>query len=547
MSQKTVVVVGGVAGGMSFATRYRRLNQNDSIIVLEKGHYVSFANCGLPYHISDEIEDRESLFVAKREMLAQRFQLDVRVNHEVVSIDSLNNSIRVIGPDGEVLIKYDVLVLAVGGKPIILDIDGLETHPSVCTLRNISDMDKILETIKKGVVKDATVIGAGFIGLEVAEALKSLGINVSIIEKSEHVIPSFDKDMAQHAFDTLNRFGVQVFTGKFVNKVRGTTLTLNNGETIESQLVIIAVGIMPATDFLRNSGIVLGTKGEIIVDSYYKTNIDDIYAIGDAILTFNSITNEPAMFALAGPANRQGRHLADNLSGISKPNKGSIGTAILRLFDTTYASTGLNENMLSKYNARTVHIKGNDHAGYFPDAKPILLKVHFDTDSHLILGAQAFGESGVDKRIDVLATAIRNGMKIQDLQDLELSYSPPYGQAKDIINMAGYVGENILLGITETIQWYEIDSLDVHQSILLDVRSQEEYDLGHIKNSINLPLDTLRCSLHELDIHKDVVVYCASGIRSYNAEQILRNAGYSVKNLDGAYGFYEIATKGNLD
>lgn len=545
MESKKVVVVGGVAGGMSFATRYRRLNQNDQIIVLDKGPYVSFANCGLPFHISGEIESRDDLLVAKREMLESRFQIDVRVNHEVLAVDSISKTLKVKNNEGFTEISYDTLILSVGAQAIRLNIDGMSSNPNIFSLRNIPDMDQVIQSLDTNHHKSAVVIGAGFIGLEMAEALKHRGLEVSVVEKGEHVLAPFDKEMAQAVADTLHINGIKSYSNTSIVRIDGNKAYLEDGSQISADIIIMAVGVRPASDFLATSDIQLSAKGGIIVNTKYETSVKDIYAVGDAIVTYNAINKEAAMIALASPANRQGRHLADILSGIKHENKGSLGSAIVRLFDMTFAATGLKEVMLNKDDIYIMHLKANDHASYFPNATPIHMKVIFDKKSHLILGAQAFGKNGVDKRIDVIATAIRSGLKINDLQELELTYAPPYGSAKDIINMAGYVGENLILGLSQTKQWYEVSEYqNSDDKCILDVRNHDEYREGHIQGAIHMPLDQLRCLMNDLPLDKEILVYCASGIRSYNAEMILRSAGYNVKNLDGAYGLYELATKG---
>lgn len=545
MENKTVVVIGGVAGGMSFATRYRRLNQNDKIIVLDKGPYVSFANCGLPYHISNEIEQREDLLVAKQSMLEDRFKLDVRVNHEVIKINEQGKSVVVKTMNGLEEIQYDTLILSVGAQAIQLDISGIESHKAIFTLRNIPDMDAIIASIEKYKHKSAVVIGAGFIGLEMAEALKHRGLNVSVVEKAPHVLPPLDIEMATMAQHVLNANDITTYTNTSIVNINNNIATLEDGEEINADLIIMAVGVRPATAFLNNTNIELGFNGGIVVDKQFKTSVKDIYAVGDAMITYNAINQQAAIIALAAPANRQGRQLADSLSGIEKANKGSIATAIVRLFDMSFAATGLNERMLDRDQIEIIHLKANDHAGYFPNATPISLKVIFDKQTHKILGAQAYGRKGVDKRIDIIATAIRAGMLVTDLQDLELAYAPPFGSAKDIVNMVGYVAENIILKITHPVQWYDVESYQNNTSkIIVDVRNLDEIEEGRIAGALSMPLDTLRHTMNELPLDKEILVYCASGVRAYNAETILRNAGYKVKNLDGAYGLYEMMNRG---
>ena len=538
MSAKRIVVVGGVAGGMSFATRYRRLNQQDEIIVLDKGPYVSFANCGLPYYISGEIEDRGDLLVAKKEMLQARFQLDVRENHEVISINSDEKYVVALHNGVEHKVAYDTLVLSPGANPFLLNIEGMNGRNGIFTVRNIPDVDGITEYIETNNPKSAVVIGAGFIGLEMAESLKNKGLDVSIVEKAPHVLPPFDVEMAAYASSELKRNGVHVYSNTSITKFEGNKGILEDGTAIDADLVIMSVGVIPATNLAKDAGIELGMRGGIIVDENYKTSVDDIYAVGDAIIVKHSITKEDAMIALASPANRQGRQLADILSGLGSKNRGSLGTAIVRIFDLTFASTGLNERQLENRDYHVLHLNGRDHAGYFPGATPIRLKVIFDKNTHEILGAQAFGAKGVDKRIDIIATAIKAGMNVIDLQELEFTYAPPYGSAKDIVNMAGYVAQNLIEGHTKTVQWHEVTKLQDEGVVFVDVRNNLKEDAAGIPGAIRVPLDSIRCNMHSIPVDKEIVVYCDSGQTSYNAEVILRDAGYNVRNFNGSHLLY---------
>ena len=400
---KRIVVVGGVAGGMSFATRYRRLNEDDHIIVLDKGPYVSFANCGLPYHISGEIEERSDLLVADQTMLQNRFQLDIRVNHEVIHVDPELKQITVLHEGKEAKLAYDSLVLSPGANPFIPDIEDMNLHPSVYTVRNIPDVDAIMTSLPSA--KHVVVIGAGFIGLEMAESLHNRGLRVSIIERESHVLGPFDEELAVLAHNELVRNGINVYTSASVTRMSDQSVFLEDNTEIEADIVILSVGVAPATGFI--DCVEKRMRGGIVVDESYKTSQDDIYAVGDAIIVRNQINNQDALISLASPANRQGRQLADNLSGLINTNKGSIGTAIVRIFNLSFASTGMNERQLKgNQNIEIMHLLGKSNAGYFPGATPIQLKVIFDADTHLILGAQAVGQKGVDKRIDIIATAI---------------------------------------------------------------------------------------------------------------------------------------------
>ncbi len=532
---KRIVVVGGVAGGMSFATRYRRLNEDDHIIVLDKGPYVSFANCGLPYHISGEIEERSDLLVADQTMLQNRFQLDIRVNHEVIHVDPELKELTVLHEGKESKVAYDSLVLSPGANPFIPDIEGMNLHPSVYTVRNIPDVDAIMTSLPSA--KHVVVIGAGFIGLEMAESLHNRGLRVSIIERESHVLGPFDEELAVLAHNELVRNGINVYTSASVTRMSDQSVFLEDNTEIEADIVILSVGVAPATGFI--DCVEKRMRGGIVVDEAYKTSQDDIYAVGDAIIVRNQINNQDALISLASPANRQGRQLADNLSGLINTNKGSIGTAIVRIFNLSFASTGMNERQLKgNQNIEIMHLLGKSNAGYFPGATPIQLKVIFDADTHLILGAQAVGQKGVDKRIDIIATAIKAKITIDELQELEFTYAPPYGSAKDIVNMAGYVGFNIIHKITTMVQWHEVKNELKQGAILVDVRNIDEFNNVHIQGSINLPLDTLRCGMDQLKQDSKLIVFCQSGVRSYNAERILKQAGYTVANLDGSFELY---------
>ena len=532
---KRIVVVGGVAGGMSFATRYRRLNEDDHIIVLDKGPYVSFANCGLPYHISGEIEERSDLLVADQTMLQNRFQLDIRVNHEVIHVDPELKELTVLHEGKESKVAYDSLVLSPGANPFIPDIEGMNLHPSVYTVRNIPDVDAIMTSLPSA--KHVVVIGAGFIGLEMAESLHNRGLRVSIIERESHVLGPFDEELAVLAHNELVRNGINVYTSASVTRMSDQSVFLEDNTEIEADIVILSVGVAPATGFI--DCVEKRMRGGIVVDEAYKTSQDDIYAVGDAIIVRNQINNQDALISLASPANRQGRQLADNLSGLINTNKGSIGTAIVRIFNLSFASTGLNERQLKgNQNIEIMHLLGKSNAGYFPGATPIQLKVIFDADTHLILGAQAVGQKGVDKRIDIIATSIKAKLTIDELQELEFTYAPPYGSAKDIVNMAGYVGFNIIHKITTMVQWHEVKNELKQGTILVDVRNIDEFNNVHIQGSINLPLDTLRCGMNQLKQDSKLIVFCQSGVRSYNAERILKQAGYTVANLDGSFELY---------
>lgn len=545
---KTTIIVGGVAGGMSAATRLRRLNESMNIIVLEKGPYVSFANCGLPYHISGEIIDREELILQTPEKLAARFQLDVRVNTEATDINADKKEITVISEGVENVLTYDHLILSPGAKPFVPPIDGLEDAKHVFTLRNVPDTDRILKYIQLNKPKKVAVIGAGFIGLEMAESLKALDMDVTIIEKAPHLLPPLDVEMAAFIHEVIEKHGVDVITNNSAVSIQKDHLVLEDGSQLDADMVILSVGVVPENTLALKAGIETGLRGGILVDERYETSIKDIYAVGDASITKNTITNQDAMIALASPANRQGRQVADVISGIDRKNKGSFGAAIVRVFDSAIGSVGLNERQVKELNVdhASVHIRANNHAGYFPNATPLILKMVFNKTSGQIYGAQVFGQEGVDKRLDVLSTAIQGGLTVEDLMELELTYAPPFGSAKDPVNMLGYVALNILEGLSENIQWHEISDLE-ESTQLIDVSLPQEYETEHIEGFKNIPLDDLRCRFHEIDINQEVVVSCRSGQRSYIAERILKQAGYKVRNLDGAFGIYSKGNPGGIN
>lgn len=547
MTEK-ILIVGGVAGGMSAATRLRRLNENAEIIVFEKGPYVSFANCGLPYYVGGEIAEREKLIVQSAKALKNRFNLEVRENSEVIAIDSEGKKVTVVSNGESYVESYDKLILSPGAKPLIPQIKGLNQATNVFSLRNIPDVDKIMTYLKAKAPKSATIIGAGFIGLEMAENLAKRGLSVTIVEKAPHVLPTIDREMAAFVNEELIKNNLSVMTNRGAVEFKNDEILLDNGESLQSDLTILSVGIQPETSLAKSAGIKLGLKNAILVDEHYETSVKDIYAVGDAIVVKNQL-GQDALISLASPANRQGRQVADIISGLPIKNRGSLGTAIVRVFDLQVASTGLSEFQLRglKINHKIVHVTANNHAGYYPDVTSIVLKLIFEPESGQIFGAQAIGKEGVDKRIDILSTAIKAKLTVFDLPELELTYAPPFGSAKDPVNMAGYAAINLLLGQSENIQWHELAAELAKGKVLLDVRNPNELAKGKFKNSQNIPLDDLRERLNELDKKNEYIVSCQSGLRSYNAERILKQEGYKVKNLDGAFGLYSKVTKELLD
>ncbi|HCS30144.1 MAG TPA: CoA-disulfide reductase [Enterococcus sp.] len=536
-----IVIIGGVAGGMSAATRLRRLMEDAEIIIFEKGPFVSFANCGLPYYVSGEIANRDSLLVQTPESLKARFQLDVRPLHEVVAIEPDKKTVTVKHNGVETSETYDCLILSPGAKPFVPPIVGLQTATNVHSLRNVPDLDKIMQQITTD-TKQAVVIGAGFIGLEMAENLKKRGLAVTIVEKAPHVLPPLDEEMAAFIQNELNREGILVKTNDSAVefKENGQKIVLESGEVISSDLTILSVGVQPETTLAKAAGLTLGLRGGIIVNERYQTSDPDIYAVGDAIVVKQQITDTDALIALASPANRQGRQVADVIAGLNRSNRGSIGSAIVRVFEQTAASTGLSERVAKQADlpVAVVHVSGKDHAGYYPGATDILLKLIFNPETGEIYGAQGIGQKGVDKRVDILATAIKGGLTIFDLPELELTYAPPFGSAKDPVNMLGYAAMNLAEGLSESIQWYQLKEEIAEGKKLLDVRNESELAQGAFPNATHIPLNKLRDRLSELDPSQEWIVSCHSGLRSYVAERILKQHGFHVKNLDGAFALY---------
>lgn len=544
---KRTVIIGGVAGGMSAATRLRRLDENQEIVIIEKGPYVSFANCGLPYYVSGEISDREKLLVQTPESLKARFNLDVRPFSEATEINSEKKQVTIKSAESTYELSYDQLILSPGAKPFIPPLNGLEEADNIFTLRNVPDVDKIMDSLETTKPKKAVVVGAGFIGLEMAENLAKRGLEVTIVEFASHVLPTVDDEMAAFIHNELVDNGIIVHTEKGVVEIedKGRTLILNTGEKIETDLVILSVGVRPENDLVESAGIELGMRGGILVDENYETSVKDIYAVGDAIIVKNQITKDDAMIALASPANRQGRQVADVIAGMPRKNKGSIGTAIVRVFNQSIASTGLTEKQLKdlNYDFSIVHIDGKNHAGYYPNASMVFLKLLFNGKTGELYGAQAVGKDGVDKRIDIIATAIKGGLTVEDLPELELTYAPPFGSAKDVVNMAGYAALNIMEGISQNIQLHELEEVKNSGAVLVDVRTAAEFERGNIPGFVNFPLNNLRDSMSELPKNKEIILSCHSGQRSYIASRMLEQHGFKVKNLDGSYLLYSVVNR----
>ena len=536
---KKVLIVGGVAGGASTATRLRRLDENLEIIIFEKGEYVSFANCGLPYHIGDVIQNRESLLVQTPESLKARFNLDVRVNSEVIEVNGGDKKVRVKTRDGEEYEEnFDFLVLTTGAKPLFPPIKGIE-NKKIFTLRNINDMDKIKSEIKSNAVKKAVVVGGGYVGIEIAENLKHLGIDTRLVEAAPHILAPFDSEISNILEYELVNNGIELMTSEKVvefqedgNKI---IIKLESGKSVTTDMVILSIGVSPDTKFLQGSGINLGERGHILVNENLETNIDGVYALGDSILVKNYITNQDVAIPLAGPANRQGRIVAGNIVGRNEKYKGSLGTAIIKIFGLTGASTGLNERTLKQLNIsyEKIYLHPNNHVAYYPGASPISIKVLYNKENKEILGAQAVGINGVDKFIDIVATSIKFKATIDDLAELELAYAPPFLSAKSPANMVGFIGQNIEDGLLEQMFMEDLKNYNEKETIILDVREELELIGGKFDNSINIPLSKLRKRYTELPKDKEIWTYCAIGLRGYIATRFLSQKGYRVKNIAG--------------
>jgi len=536
---KKVLIVGGVAGGASTATRLRRLDESLEIVIFEKGEYVSFANCGLPYYIGDIIQNRESLLVQTPESLKVRFNLDVRVNSEVVGVNGKDKKVKVKTKNGEEYEEsFDFLVLSPGAKPIFPAIKGIE-NKKIFTLRNINDMDKIKAEIKNNGVKKTVVVGGGYVGIETAENLKHLGIDTTLVEAAPHILAPFDSEISNILEYELVNNGIELMTSEkvveFQENGNEIIIKLESGKSVTTDMVILSIGVSPDTKFLEGSGINLGERGHILVNENLETNIDGVYALGDSILVKNYITNQNVGIPLAGPANRQGRIVAGNIVGRNEKYKGSLGTAIIKIFELTGASTGLNERSLKQLNItyEKIYLHPNNHAAYYPGASPISIKALYNKENKQILGAQAVGISGVDKFIDVIATSIKFKATIDDLAELELAYAPPFLSAKSPANMVGFIGQNIEDDLLEQVFMEDLKKYDEKKTIILDIREELELIGGKFDNSINIPLSELRKRYTELPKNKEIWTYCAVGLRGYIATRFLSQKGYRVKNLAG--------------
>ena len=556
MNNKRIIIVGGVAGGASAAARARRHCEECEIIVFERGPHVSFANCGLPYFVGGEIVEQDSLLLQTPATLRARFNLDVRVSTEVLSVDRTAQvvNVRELATGRGYEQPYDSLVLSTGASPLCPPIPGID-RAGHFTVRNIPDVENIMGWIKGCHACRAVVVGGGYIGLEMAEQLKHRGLGVTVVEAMPQVMTPLDPEMAAWLHAELTTSGVELHLGDSVaafeapkpgETAHASVVVLKSGKRIEADIVVLGLGVRPETSLAKNAGLELGALGGVRVNEHLQTSDPKIYAVGDAIEVRDAVTGAWSIIPLAGPANRQGRIASDNICGLPSRYEGTWGTAILRLFKLTAGCTGANEKSLRKAGIpfQALHLHPGSHAGYYPGAEPIAMKILFAPHTGKLLGAQAVGQDGVNKRIDILATALKGGMTVNDLAELELAYAPPFGSAKDPVNMAGMAAQNVLAGDVKLAQWNEIASLDPKQTVLLDVRRQDERAKGFIPGSIHIPLDEIRSRINELPRNQDIIVYCLSGQRSYFACRILAQHGFRVRNLTGAYRTWKMAMNG---
>ena len=541
-----VVIIGGVAGGATAAARIRRLDEQAEIIVFERSGFISYANCGLPYYIGDVITNSEALTLQTPEGFFSRFRIHMKVHHEVIAIHPKRNTVSVKDLKTGKLFEesYDKLLLAPGAKPILPN--NLRTDSKkVFTLRTVEDTFRIKEFVTRNKPKSAIMIGGGFIGLEVAENLRNLGLDVTIVQRSKQLLNPFDSDMASFIHNEVRKHGVKLAMGCSTENIQengsGIDVIMKENFTLHADMIVLAVGVTPDSNLAKEAGLALGIRESILVNEHMETSIPNIYAVGDAVQTKHYVTGEDALIALAAPANKQGRIAADNICGGDSRYPGSQGSSIIKVFGMTAATTGMNENnaKLAGINIDTVILSPMSHAGYYPGGKLMTMKVIFEKETYRLLGAQIVGYDGVDKRIDVLATAIHAGLKATQLKDLDLAYAPPYSSAKDPINMAGFIIDNISKGLK---QWHlkDLKKLPKDGSVtLLDTRTVEEYNRGHMDGFQNIPVDSLREQIDEIEVGKPVYVICQSGLRSYIATRILEGHGFDAYNFAGGFRFYD--------
>ena len=543
-----VVIVGGVAGGATAAARIRRLDEQAEIVIFERTGFISYANCGLPYFIGDVISDPDDLTLQSPEGFFRRFRIVAKIHHEVISINSDKKTVMVKNLEtGSVFEEtYDKLLLSPGAKPIMPKLDV--EMDNVFSLRTVEDTFRIKSYIKKYRPQSVILAGGGFISLELAENLCNLGIDVTIIQSGNQLMAPFDTDMSAFIHNELRRQGIKLVFGNKVEKItaeNNATVVLDSGCTLQADMVVVAIGVVPDTSLAKGAGLELGIKDSIVVNDKMETSIQDIYAVGDAVQIKNFVTKQEDLIALAGPANKQGRIAADNICGLNSRYTGSQGSSVIKIFDLTAATTGISEKKARNIGLETdsVILSPASHAGYYPGAMVMTIKVVFEKGTYRLLGAQIIGYDGVDKRIDVLATAIRAGMKATELKELDLAYAPPYSSAKDPVNMAGFMIENIENGVLK--QWHVEDAENLPRDgsvTLLDTRTVREYQRGHIEGFYNIPVDELRERLDEIDKNKPIYVICQSGLRSYISCRILEGNGYTAYNFAGGFRFYEVVT-----
>lgn len=542
-----VVIIGGVAGGATAAARIRRLDEQAEIIVFERSGFISYANCGLPYYIGGTIEDEKDLTLQTPDSFWKRFRVKMVVHHEVISIHPESKSVTVKNLEtGTVFTeRYDKLLLSPGAKPIKPNLDGVDSD-KIFTLRTVEDTLKIKNYTNAHQPESAVVVGGGFIGIEAAENLRNLGINVTLVEAAEQLMNPFDGDMASFIHAEMRKNGINLMLNTMVEGFsetdHGIDMKIKNASAIHTDMVVMAIGVLPETTLAKEAGLELGIKGSIVVNHRMETSVPDIYAVGDAVQIRNFVTDTDTLLSLAGPANKQGRIAADNICGGDSHYTGGQGSSVIKIFDMTAAVTGISEKTAKALDiaADKVILSPMSHAGYYPGGRVMTLKVLFEKDTYRLLGAQIVGFEGVDKRIDVLATAIRAGMKAYELTELDLAYAPPYSSAKDPVNMAGYIIENIKNGLVK--QWYYENDKTLPRDgsvTLLDTRTSLEYSRGHVDGFVNLPVDELRERIKELDKSKPVYVICQSGLRSYIASRILIGNDFDVYNFAGGFRFYD--------
>lgn len=544
-----IVIVGGVAGGASAATRLRRLDETSEIIILERGEFISYASCGLPYFIGDTITEQDALIIKTPEGLAKEYNIDVRTQNEVLSVNPAQKTVLVKNhKEGlEYVLEYDKLLLAPGAQPVMPPFARLNSHERIFSLRTVGDGVKIKHFIEQYSPKTAVIIGAGFVGLEMVENLTKQGLKVHVVEILDYILPPFDAEMSQALHPHLEEHGVQLHLGSTVESItaeKNHLLVQFTGGAIAADMVLVSVGVRPDTDFLRSSAITLNSKGAIVVNEQMKTSDAHIYAVGDATEITHFITGEATQLALAGPANRQGRIAADNIMGIHSTYKGAQGSSIIKVFDMTAASTGLNELAVKLLGTpyEKVLLTSPSHAGYYPGVENMFIKLLFSINDGKILGVQIVGHEGVDKRCDIIASAIRANMTVTELADLELCYAPPYSSPKDPVNMLGYVAENIIASKMLQISWSNYLSLPKNDDhILLDVRPEVVYHANpHVEGCTYIPISDLRKRMHELDKSKTIYIYCQIGLKSYSAYRILTQNGYHCYSISGGYSMYKL-------